>query len=185
VAHLTAGPRVSHPSQHAGAILLQVRQGSEKMADRRAIGEDDAAWSLEADPARCENRHDQLAGRARTTTRLHRRVAYPASTRLCRPPAPAATPAANPPSNPAPFHHYRTTSLTPLTHNREILTAAPLNPTDHEIVRNRRSVRSTAHNDAELQIITVAGRHPQSASSHANGRMNMHPSNARYSALCG
>ena len=34
-------------------------------------------------------------------------------------------------------HHYRTTSLTPLTHNREIWTAAPLNPTDHAIVRSR------------------------------------------------
>lgn len=38
------------------------------------------------------------------------------------------------------------------------------------------------HNDAELQIVTVGGRHPQSMSSHANGHMNMRSSNARYSA---
>jgi hypothetical protein len=40
----------------------------------------------------------------------------------------------------------------------------------------------TAHNDAELQIVTVAGRHAQSANSHANGRMNMRSSKVRYSA---
>ena len=43
-------------------------------------------------------------------------------------------------------------------------------------------MRSTGHDDTELQIVTVAGRQPQSASSHANGRMNMCLSNARYSA---
>lgn len=43
----------------------------------------------------------------------------------------------------------------------------------------------TEHDDAELQIVTVACRQPQSASSHANGCMNVCPSNARYSAMPG
>jgi hypothetical protein len=48
--------------------------------------------------------------------------------------------------------------------------------------RIRQSVRPAAQDDAELQIITVAGRHSRNASSHANGYMNMRSSSARYSA---
>jgi hypothetical protein len=36
----------------------------------------------------------------------------------------------------------------------------------------------TAHDDAELQIVTVASRQPQCASSHANDRTSMRRSNS-------
>jgi hypothetical protein len=68
-------------------------------------------------------------------------------------------------------------------HRKDNLHVTLLRSAPKPQAQNRRRRVLDANDDAELPIVAASGLLPNIASEHANGRMNMRSSNARYSAM--